>query len=170
MSYQLGYTGGYVNHHLTPEHVYAYISTPQDTIMTLDSTFYFFNSAFTNVFVENFTVGADGITYIGTGGMFEIEWKTCGNATDTSEISAAIVKNGTFNAVTGALETGDVCPGSCGGAAMVDIGSATGFGSPHSLCCLELEAGDLLSLAMASSSTTNTFTPLNGCASIHKFH
>lgn len=151
------------------EHVYAYLSSAANTVLSAADTWYLFNGTFVNSVIAGFTASAAGITYNGAdGSLFETEWKTCGNTDDATVIQIGLIKNGTFNETTGALESGTFLNGSCGGAEAGAV-QADQFVSPQSLWAGELNGDDLLTLVIKSSEAGITYTPISAAASIHKF-
>lgn len=150
------------------ERVYGYLATANDTVMTTADIWYVLKGTFTNSILEGFTAGANGITYTGSGGKFECEWSTCGYVDDATVFKIALVKNGTFNEVTGALEVGAMLPGSGGGAESGAVQSEQ-FVSPRSLWAGELETGDVLTLVCRCTDAGVTYTPEGVAASIHRF-
>jgi len=149
--------------------VFAYVSTPVDTVCILADTYYFFESTFTNTLLQGFGLGANmGILYEHNHKeAFEVEWSFSGSADDTAVITAALILNPTFDA-NGAVASGAIVGGSQG------TGRATAFQSgyeisPRSLCALALESGDEVALVIKSDTAGVTITPTDGSASLHKF-
>jgi len=162
------FTELYEEHVATAETTYAYIATPAKTTLTKADTYYLFASSFTNILDNNFTVGAGGIVYDGAGNNFEIEFQVTGEADETSLITVAIALNATFDG-SKEMTAGTVILGSPAGVQTIEQGSIDAYATPHSLSAVTLEAEDVLSLVIKSSTSTNGFTPTDGCASIHRF-
>lgn len=74
--------------------VFAHLSSATATTITTADTWYIFQSAFTNTVVKHFTVAADGITYQGNGGYFEVEWMTGGADNTTVKIYVRVLIDG----------------------------------------------------------------------------
>lgn len=161
------YSRAEVDKQLTTKKVFAYLSTPLPTVMTLADTWYFFSGGFDNTVLDKFFVGVGGIELTGANDDFEIEWQTAGFSDKTAEIEIAIVKNGTF--VDGELTVDSELAGSIGGGQSV-VSLANGFVSPHSLWGGSLETGDIIALVMRSSVAATTFSPSSASASLHKDH
>ncbi len=154
---------------LLKETVYGYMSTAVDTDMLLADEYYVFQGIFTNTIEHGFTASAAGIAYTGTGGDFEVEFKTDGFSDTTAILHIALVKNGTFD-VDGKMLTGTVLPGSSGGAECSKTAGASGFGSPKILWAGTLAADDLLTLVIMSDTINTSWTPHDACATIHKLY
>lgn len=149
------------------ERVYAYISTPADTVITLPDRWYFLNGIFTNEFASGFTAGADGITYTGTGGYFEVDHMTGGNTDKSALLKIGLVKNGTF--VDGLLDSCDnILSGSGGLDEVTTIAGASGFGNLRGFWQGQLEENDKLAIVISSDTASTTWTPLGGSASLHR--
>ena len=151
------------------ETTYGYLSKSVNTTCTEEDTWYIFQGVFTNNILNNFTVAADGITYDGTGGDFEIEWGFCGQSDDTAKISIGVVKNGTFTGTE--LTTGDILAGSMGIAQAAVIGiELNGDISPRSLWAGTLENDDKFTLVVRSSVAGTVITPESAAATIHRLY
>ena len=78
----------------TYPNVYAYVSTPGDTTVTVADTFYPIVATFTNPHVDGFTIGASGITYdLAETRSFEIDWSgtfAVDNANRTIHVGIAV--------------------------------------------------------------------------------
>jgi len=154
---------------LLKETVYGYMSTSADTVMTTVDTYYVFQGIFTNTIAHGFSASASGIEYTGTGGDFEVEFKTDGYSGSTAILHIALVLNGTFD-VNGKMLTGTVLPGSEGGCECLRTAGASGFGSPKILWAGTLANADLLTLVIKSDTGATTWTPHDACATIHKLY
>lgn len=147
------------------EAVFGYMSSASDTTITTADTWYIFQSTFTNPVLDNFTASADGITYNGSGGTFEIEWGTCGIPDTATVVKIGVVKNGTFTGTE--LTSGDVLAGSCGGDEAINPPS-DGYVSPRSLWAGRVEKGDVFTLVITAEDNGVVYTPTNAAATIHK--
>jgi len=154
---------------LLKETVYGYMSTTADTVMTTVDTYYVFQGIFTNTIEHGFTASAAGITYGGTGGDFEVEFKTEGFSDLTAILHIGLVLNGTFDGA-GKMTAGTLLLGSTGGAECLKTAGASGFGSLKSLWAGTLANGDLLTLVIMSDTGITTWTPHEACATIHKLY
>jgi len=78
----------------TYPNVYAYVSAPGDTTVTVADTFYPIVATFTNPHVDGFTIGASGITYdLAETRSFEIDWSgtfAVDNANRTIHVGIAV--------------------------------------------------------------------------------
>ena len=85
--------------------VFGYISTPVVTEIEATDTYYNLAGGFTNPVLENFSVSATGIKYIGLADVtVEIQW--CGsfvNDVNRATFSIALTKNGTVE--EGSIQT-----------------------------------------------------------------
>jgi len=80
----------------TYPNVYAYVSTPGDTTITVADTFYPVEATFMNPHADGFTIGASGITYdLAETRTFEVDWSaTVGSADATNTVHIGIAVNG----------------------------------------------------------------------------
>lgn len=146
--------------------VAAHMSNPLNTSVTLTDRWYIFQSEFENTVAINFTLESDGITYVGEGGYFEVEWMAGGVSNKACDIKIGIVKNGTF--VEGLLDSGENILAGSGGKDFADtVGAPNGEVNPRSFWSGYLNTGDKLTLVIAATTSGVIFIPDEASASLH---
>lgn len=144
-------------------------SMPDTKVFTLADTWYVLEGAFTNEIVNNFSAGTTGIVFDGEGTQdLEAEYMIGGIADDDCIIRIALVKNGTFNATTGALETGSPLPGSGGGAEAVVLAGSRGFANPRGFWAGNVAKDDELTIVYSCDEAGTEFVPEGASATIHR--
>lgn len=150
------------------EAVYAYLTTATNTVITDADSWYRLEGPFSNTVLEGFTADESGITYIGSGNYFEVEFQLCGQADKTARICTAIVLGAEFD-VNGKMTGGTVLDGSIGSAQSDTVGSTDGYINTHSLWSGLVATGNRLSLVVQSNVAATTVTSNSASASLHRF-
>lgn len=146
--------------------VFAYLSSATSTTITLPDRWYIFQSTFNNTILQNFTLETDGITYVGSGGYYEVEWMTGGSANTNGDVKIGVVKNGTF--VAGLLDSGESILQGSGGADYADnTALSNGEVNPRSFWSGYLDTGDKLTLVILSTTSSTVYSPDGASASLH---
>jgi hypothetical protein len=161
-------TSDFINNVTTGVQVtaYAYLTVPSNTVLST-TNWYYFQGVFTNEDTRNVSFGAAGIT-VDVDCDVEVEWKTCGQANQTTSIQIAMAKNASFN-TNGIMTNGVLLQGACD-LQQADTGSAAdGWAGLHSLWQGSLAAGESLSLIIRTddASPAVTWTALSAAASLH---
>lgn len=155
---------------ITPMKVFAYLSTPSNTIASIANRWYVFKGVFTNTFNDNFTLSSDGII-ANISGYVEISWMMGGVSDKAGDIKIGIVRNGTFTVDGNSMSILDsaenILPGSGGKMFADTVGAVNGEINPR--CCWAgyINSNDKFTLVISSTVNTTTIVPDGASASLH---
>lgn len=144
-------------------------SMPDTKVFTLADTRYVLEWEFTNEIVNNFSAWTTGIVFDWAGTQdLEAEYMIWGIADDDCILKIALVKNGTFNATTGALTAGSVLPWSWGWAEAVVIAGSKGFVNARWFRAGTLSNWDEITIVYSCDEAGTELVPDGASATIHR--
>ena len=141
--------------------MFGYCANPTTKVFTVADTWYVLEGTFTNEITNSFEGGTTGIVYKGIETQnLRASYMIGGIADDDAIFKIALVKNGTFNSTTGALETGSVLSGSGGGAEAVVIAGSKGFVNIRGFWAGRVEPDDELTIVYSCDEAGTELDPI----------